>query len=210
MAVSSIRRCVGHSLIGAALAALFLTATIPAASAQQVVVIVNGDPITALDIEQRSKLVEASNHKAPSRQEVIDELINERLQIKEGKKFGLEASDTEVDNAYAGMANRMRISTEQFGEVLGKSGIKPPTLKAKLRAQIVWTQLVKGRFQSIASDRRKRDPQRGRRQGGSKGFDRLRILSASDPVHCLQGFGRDVLRGTQTRGRGLTRPFREL
>ncbi len=148
MAVSLLRRRVGHSLIGAAFAALFLTATIPAASAQQVVVIVNGDPITALDIEQRSKLVEASNHKVPTRQEVIDELINERLQIKEGKKFGLEASDTEVENAYAGMANRMRISAEQFGEVLGKSGIKPPTLKAKLRAQIVWTQLVKGRFQS--------------------------------------------------------------
>ena len=31
-----------------------------AANAQQVVVIVNGDPITALDIEQRSKLIQAS------------------------------------------------------------------------------------------------------------------------------------------------------
>src|SRR5262245_1417508 len=39
------------------------------ASAQQVVVIVNGEPITALDIEQRSKLTQLSTHKTPSRQE---------------------------------------------------------------------------------------------------------------------------------------------
>jgi peptidyl-prolyl cis-trans isomerase SurA len=46
------------------------------------------------------------------------------------------------------MAGRMHISVAQFTEVLAHSGVKPPTLKEKLRAQIVWTQLVKGRYQS--------------------------------------------------------------
>lgn len=57
-----------------AAAALTLIASLPATAvrAQQVVVIVNGDPITALDIEQRSKLTQLSTHKAPPRQEVLE------------------------------------------------------------------------------------------------------------------------------------------
>src|SRR5262245_44788997 len=54
-----------------------------AANAQQVVVIVNGEPITALDIEQRSKLNQLSTHKAPARQDILDELINEKLRSEE-------------------------------------------------------------------------------------------------------------------------------
>jgi peptidyl-prolyl cis-trans isomerase SurA len=120
----------------------------PAPAAAQVVVVVNGDPITAWDIEQRSKLVEVSTHKAPTRQEVLDELINERLEIKEAKKYTLEASDTDVDNAYASMAGRMHVSVAQLTEILGKQGILPDTLKMRIRAELVWGQLVKGRYQS--------------------------------------------------------------
>ena len=68
-------------------AALILVASLPAttARAQQVVVIVNGDPITALDIEQRTKLTQLSTHKAPPRQEVLEELIDEKLKIQRGQ-----------------------------------------------------------------------------------------------------------------------------
>lgn len=120
----------------------------PSTAAAQVVVLVNGDPITAMDIEQRSKLIQISTHKAPTRQEVLDELINERLEIKEAKKYTLEASDTDVDNAYANMANRMHITTVQLTELLAKQGIRPDTLKMRIHAELVWNQLVKGRYQS--------------------------------------------------------------
>ena len=119
-----------------------------AANAQQVVVIVNGEPITALDIEQRSKLILLSTHKAPARQEVLDELINEKLKVREAKKFGLEIPSSEVDTAYASMAGRMRITSEQLTEQLAKSGIHASTLKARIKADITWSQLVRGRYQS--------------------------------------------------------------
>ena len=119
-----------------------------AANAQQVVVIVNGEPITALDIEQRSKLILLSTHKAPARQEVLDELINEKLKVKEAKKFGLEIPSSEVDTAYASMAGRMRITADQLTEQLAKSGIHASTLKARIKADITWSQLVRGRYQS--------------------------------------------------------------
>jgi peptidyl-prolyl cis-trans isomerase SurA len=118
------------------------------ARAQQVVVIVNGDPITALDIEQRSKLIQLSTHKAPTRQEVLDELINEKLKVREAKKFGLDIPNSDVDNAYASMASRMRLTPEQLTEQLAKSGVHTATLKARIKADITWPQLVRGRFQS--------------------------------------------------------------
>jgi peptidyl-prolyl cis-trans isomerase SurA len=118
-----------------------------AARAQQVVVIVNGEPITALDIEQRSKLTQLSTHKAPSRQEVLEELISEKLKVREAKKFGLEISDTEVDTSYATMATRMRLTADQLTAQLARSGLNATTLKARIRADMAWPQLVRGRFQ---------------------------------------------------------------
>jgi peptidyl-prolyl cis-trans isomerase SurA len=118
------------------------------AQAQQVVVVVNGEPITALDIEQRSKLNQLSTHKVPSRQEVMDELITEILKVKEAKKWGLEVTNSEVDTAFAGMATRMRLSSDQLTQLLAKSGVNVATLKHRIRADIAWPQLVRGRFQS--------------------------------------------------------------
>jgi peptidyl-prolyl cis-trans isomerase SurA len=118
------------------------------ARAQQVVVIVNGEPITALDIEQRSKLAELSTHKAPPRQEVLDELINEKLKVREAKKFGLEISSSEVDSAFATMAGRMRLTADQLTDQLAKSGIHVATLKARIKADLTWPQLVRGRYSS--------------------------------------------------------------
>ena len=118
------------------------------ARAQQVVVIVNGEPITALDIEQRSKLNQLSTHKAPARQEVLDELINEKLKVREAKKFGLDVSNAEVDKAYATMAGRMRATPEQLTQQLAKSGVNVATLKARIKADIAWPQIVRGRYQS--------------------------------------------------------------
>jgi peptidyl-prolyl cis-trans isomerase SurA len=118
------------------------------ASAQQVVVVVNGEPITALDIEQRSKLTELSTHKKPTRQEVLDELINERLKVREAKKWGLDVSNSEVDNAYASMASRMRLTADQLTQQLAKSGVNAATLKARIKADIAWPALVRGRYQA--------------------------------------------------------------
>ncbi len=119
-----------------------------AAQSQQVVVVVSGDPITALDIEQRSKLDQLYLHKIPPRQEVLEELITETLKIKEGKKLGFEVPNNEVDSAFVTMASRMRLTGDQLTELLAKSGITPATLKHRIKADITWPQLVRGRYQA--------------------------------------------------------------
>jgi peptidyl-prolyl cis-trans isomerase SurA len=127
---------------------LLLTASLAATAvhAQQVVVVVNGEPITALDIEQRSKLTQLSTHKAPPRQDVIDELIYEKLKVREAKKFGLDVSTGEVDGAFASMASRMRYTPEQLTQTLANAGVNVATLKARIKADLAWPQIVRGRY----------------------------------------------------------------
>jgi len=137
-----------RSLLTAAVLMLGLSALATVARAQQVVVIVNGEPITALDIEQRAKLDQLSTHKVPTRQEVLDELINEKLKVREAKKWGLEIPSSEIDTAYASVASRMRLTPEQLTEQLAKSGVNASTLKARLKADMTWPQLVRGRYQA--------------------------------------------------------------
>lgn len=124
-----------------------LVAGVGGARAQNAVVVVNGDPITAFDIEQRMKLNALSGGgKAVNRQDVIEELINDRVKIKEAKKFNVDLSPGEVDAQYATMGARMRLSTEQLTKLLESRGIRPDTLKARLKADYVWSQIVRGRY----------------------------------------------------------------
>jgi peptidyl-prolyl cis-trans isomerase SurA len=116
------------------------------ARAQTVVVMVNGEPITNMDIEQRSKLTFMTTHKQPNRQDVINELIDEKVKIREAKRFGVDPGTSDIDESYGQMARRMRLSPEQLTQVLEKQGVRPETLRARMKAEMVWGSLVRGRY----------------------------------------------------------------
>jgi peptidyl-prolyl cis-trans isomerase SurA len=116
--------------------------------AQQVVVVVNGDPVTAIDVAQRSKLIQLSTHKVPQRQEIIDELIDEKLKLQIAKRYRVEITEAEVNNAFGTLAARARTSPQQFAQGLAQAGISSDALKAKLKADIIWSQIIRGKFQS--------------------------------------------------------------
>jgi peptidyl-prolyl cis-trans isomerase SurA len=118
------------------------------ALAQQVAVIVNGAPITTYDIEQRTKFNTLSTHKTPGRQEVIEELIDEKLKVQAGERYKLEVGSSDVDNAYTNMARRMRLTPEQLTGALNHAGVDAQTLKARIKADIAWQQIVRGKFSS--------------------------------------------------------------
>lgn len=132
-------------ILGCAAALLLMAGGSPL-RAQSVAVMVNGDPITNYDIEQRTKLNFLTTRKRAARQDVINELIDEKVKIKEGKKFGVDPSASDIDQSYAQMGERMRISADQLTKSLESQGIRPETLKARLKAEMVWTSLVRGRF----------------------------------------------------------------
>lgn len=124
-----------------------LTFAAPTTSYAQVVVIANGSPITEYDIQQRMKL-DAISQKSPNRQQAINDLIDDRLKIARAKVYGLEVGDSEITGAFENMAVRQHITVAQFTQVLERSGISPNTVKARIRAEMTWQQLIRGKYNS--------------------------------------------------------------
>jgi peptidyl-prolyl cis-trans isomerase SurA len=137
--------CLLRLIMSAAAALLLILAGGSQLHAQTVAVMVNGEPITNYDIEQRSKL-NVLSHKASTRQQVIDELIDEKVKIKEGKRFGVDPGASDIDASFAQMSSRMRTTPELLTKSLESQGIRADTLKSRIRADMVWGSLVRGRF----------------------------------------------------------------
>ena len=133
-------------LLLAICAGLMLTGLPSPLRAQNIVVMVNGDPITDFDIEQRTKLTQLTTQKTPSRQEVINSLIDDKVKLKEGRKYGVDPGVSDINQSYEGMAQRMRITPEQLTKSLESKGVRPETLKGRMKAEMVWTSLVRGRY----------------------------------------------------------------
>jgi len=91
--------------------ALALLGCVTPSCAQTVAVMVNGEPITDFDVDQRTKLDFLSTHKASTRQQVIQELVDEKLKIREAKQYSVDPGSTDIDAAYGQMASRMRSLT---------------------------------------------------------------------------------------------------
>jgi peptidyl-prolyl cis-trans isomerase SurA len=132
-------------ILGCAAALLLMGHGSPA-HAQSVAVMVNGDPITNYDIEQRSKLNFLTTRQQANRQDIINELIDEKVKIREAKKFGVDPSSSDIDQSYSGMGARMRLSADQLTKTLEGQGIRPETLRSRIKADMVWGSLVRGRY----------------------------------------------------------------
>ena len=103
-------------LAAAAAAAVLVATTVPATA--QVVAMVNGEPITSLDVTQRIRLIQLSTKKSASRQEALDELINDKLKIQLAKRYISEIPERDVDNQFNNVARRVGLTPQQFAQVL--------------------------------------------------------------------------------------------
>jgi peptidyl-prolyl cis-trans isomerase SurA len=124
-----------------ALGSVFMLATTTGtvvAEVEQIVAEVNGEPITASDVERRLKFDELSTHRQPSRREVIAELIAEKRKLYDARLSGIDVTDSDVDTAYANMARRMKLTAEQLTAALAHAGVDAGTLKQRIRADIAW------------------------------------------------------------------------
>lgn len=129
-----------------AAAGLLIAASLPA-SASEVVAFVNGQPITSYDIEQRSRLTALGNRKQPARQDVLNDLIDDKLKLSVGKLYSITPSQAEIDGAFANVARNVGTTPENFAKSLQAAGVNPSTLKARLGADMVWAQIIRGKFQ---------------------------------------------------------------
>ncbi len=125
-------------------AALLVTAVLAAPAAAQDIV-VDDETITAHDIDQRTRFDLLATHKTPSRQQVIDELHRETLALHAARRRpgDVNVSDAAVEQAYAKMAARMRLTPAQLTAALANQGIGTATLKRRIRADLARQQLLR-------------------------------------------------------------------
>jgi peptidyl-prolyl cis-trans isomerase SurA len=119
----------------------------PPRALAQVVAIVGGEPITAVDIAQRTRLIQLSTQKVPARQEVLDELIDDKLKVQLSKRYIADVPKREIETAFATMARRTGMTPAQFTKMIANSGISAESLKSRIHADYVWSQIVRGKFQ---------------------------------------------------------------
>jgi peptidyl-prolyl cis-trans isomerase SurA len=123
------------ALLGLAFVFLF-----SAPASAQIAALVNGDPITAFDIAQRAKLHEAFEHKKLSRQELLDELINEKIKLHLAKQKGIEITDKQVEETLSRMARGNKVSA--FEDAVKKMGVDMGRFRTRVRADVAWRQVL--------------------------------------------------------------------
>jgi peptidyl-prolyl cis-trans isomerase SurA len=79
---------------------------------------------------------------------VLNTLIDEILEVQEAKRFNIEVPDTQIESSLATIAGHMGIDTQRLAQILAKSGTGIETLKSRIRAQLAWAALVRGRYQA--------------------------------------------------------------
>lgn len=137
----------------ACVAAFGFASVAPATAASQIRVVVNGDPITSNEIAERARLLRLTSRTSAASVEraATEELIEDRLKIQEAKRTGITVTDQQVDAAFASIAGRLKISPAQLAAGLSQQGIGAKNLRERLKVQILWQQLVVGRFNRSVS-----------------------------------------------------------
>jgi len=121
---------------------------------QSIVVLVNDDPITVYDVEQRQRFLAVTTQEQPSpalKKKATDMLIEERLQIQQGRKLGITPDEDEVNKVLGGMAQNNKMSPDQLAAALGQMGVNIKTLRDRIRSQVVWQDVVRKKFRRDVS-----------------------------------------------------------
>jgi len=80
------------------------------------------------------------------RKKALDELIEERLKLQEAKKLTINIADADVNKLFKDMAQRNKMSPEQFAEHVSRQGADASVIKSRLKASLAWREVVRKRY----------------------------------------------------------------
>jgi peptidyl-prolyl cis-trans isomerase SurA len=117
--------------------------------------VVNDDIISGLDLSLRTRLSILSIGAQDTPQirqrltpQVLRVMIDERLQLQEAERLSIEVSEPEIDQAFASIAERNRMTPGQFEQVLRDNGVLPSTMRNQIRAELSWRKVVDRRMRN--------------------------------------------------------------
>jgi peptidyl-prolyl cis-trans isomerase SurA len=114
------------------------------------VVRINDSVVTAWEVDQRALFLEVVRTPGDLRAEALEQLVNERLQVQEARRLGVEASPEEIEAGVVEFASRADLGAEQFLRAIGEEGVAPETFRDFVANGISWRNVVQTRFSSQA------------------------------------------------------------
>lgn len=120
-----------------------------------IVAVVNEDVITASDLFERFALVSSSSG-LPNTPEVrnkflpqiLNVLIDEKLQLQEATRLEIEISPQEIEAGVRDIAQQNRMDAEQFMQLIDSRDLSTQSLKDQVRAQAAWRRVIQRRLRS--------------------------------------------------------------
>lgn len=116
---------------------------------QGIAVLVNDQPITNYDVQQRVKFTSVTQRKqanAQLRRAALDELIDEALIKQEAKRIGVSVTKAEVNQVISEIAARGGRNASQLKQILRQLGVDASTFESRIASQIAWRQVIQRRF----------------------------------------------------------------
>lgn len=93
---------------------------------------------------QRQAMESARKSVQPGvRKQALEELIEEKLKLQEAKRQGVTIADDEVNRVIAGIAERNKMTQEQFAQQLGGGA---DAMKNRIRSTLSWNDVIRRRF----------------------------------------------------------------
>src|SRR3546814_5014408 len=77
--------------------------------------------------------------------QILNSLIDERLQMQEAERLDIEVTDVQVAGALEQIAQQNSMTEGQFLTMLRNRGVIPTTLIEQIRAQIAWQGVIQRR-----------------------------------------------------------------
>ncbi|MFT6071723.1 MAG: parvulin-like peptidyl-prolyl isomerase [Alphaproteobacteria bacterium] len=117
------------------------------------VAIVNDTPITPIDIENRiaflrliNNIPDAVSLSEKDQNQVLKDLIEERIKQRETARFKIKITDQRVEGAFKAAANNLGLSPSKFSEKLHSNNITPTYFENVTRHKMAWEELLQGRY----------------------------------------------------------------
>jgi len=122
----------------------------PAAPADGIVAVVNGEVITRADVDNRARLFALTTGQpippdveARLRPQIARDLIDDRLRMQEIQKRKIAVPDIDVAHAIADIEKRNRMQPGGLQAKLTGEGVSASTLIAQIRTQLGWTRVLR-------------------------------------------------------------------
>ncbi|WP_120632959.1 peptidylprolyl isomerase [Ruegeria sp. EL01] len=142
-----------HKPVAPALIAASLIVVAPRVSAQGLfspAIRVNQDIVTWYELDQRLQFLTVLGIPGDSEKDVRQALIDDRLRKQAMSAAGIQVAPEDVQLGIDEFAARGQLSTEQFLQLLGESGVDPETVRDFVADQLSWRDYISSRFLSQA------------------------------------------------------------